>query len=114
MQHGEESSGPILRLFEARAKPGCVDELAQKLSTSSIDVVRNEPGNEGYFFGQSVADDPDVLVFASIWMDMHAVKDRFGENWQSSYLPEGYADLIDACSVRHFILASESQLQLPR
>lgn len=113
MQHGADSSGPVMRLFEARAKPGRADELAQKLSSTSIDVVRNKPGNLGYFFGRNDADDKDVLVFASIWVDFHAVKDRFGEDWQSSYLPEGYAELIDECSVRHFVLASGSHLQLP-
>ncbi len=112
MQHEDESSGPIMRLFEARAKPGRADELAQKLSTSSIDVVRNKLGNKGYIFGRSLTDDNDMLVFASIWTDLHAVKERFGENWQNSFLPEGYAELIDECSVRHFVLAPGSYLQL--
>ena len=106
MQHDQASSGPIVRLFEARAKPGRADELAQKLATTSIEVVRNQPGNEGYFFGRGVAGDHDVVMFASVWKDLSAVKDRFGADWQHSYLPAGYADLIDECSVRHYDLAS--------
>jgi len=111
MQHGEATSGPVMRLFEARAKRGRADELARKLATVSVEVVRNKPGNEGYFFGQSVAGDDDIFVFASVWKDLSAVKDRFGADWQSSYLPEGYGDLIDECSVRHFDLGSGWHLQ---
>jgi hypothetical protein len=43
-------SGSILRIFEARAKPGCADSLAKKFATTSVDVVRNQPGNQGHFF----------------------------------------------------------------
>jgi hypothetical protein len=43
--------GSILRVFEARAKPGCADSLAKKFATTSVDVVRNQPGNQGHFFG---------------------------------------------------------------
>lgn len=113
MQDKDNSDGPIMRLFEAQAKPGCAGELAQKLSSTSIDVVRNEFGNEGYLFGQTIAAEQDVFVFASIWTNLQAVKDKFGTDWQVSYLPDGYADLIEACSVRHIVLAPGSQIHLP-
>ena len=29
------------------------------------------------------------------------VKAHFGEGWQQSYLPEGYDELIESCSIRH-------------
>jgi hypothetical protein len=41
-------SGSILRVFEARAKPGCADSLAKKFATTSVDVVGNQPGNQGH------------------------------------------------------------------
>lgn len=106
MQNSKASNGPILRLFEARPKPGRADELAQKFASVSVDVVRNKPGNEGYFFGRSVAEGKEVFVFASVWTDLSAVQERFGPDWQCSYLPECYADLIEDCTVRHFDLAS--------
>ena len=101
MPHDESKKGPILRLFQVQAKPGCADELVRKFSTTSADVVQNEPGNKGYFFGQGVSKDADFVVFASIWDNLDAVKARFGETWQSSFLPPGYEDLIDNCSVQH-------------
>jgi quinol monooxygenase YgiN len=98
--------GPILRLFEARAKSGSGDKLAKQFETTSASVVRGEPGNRGYFFGRTTVDEGQTLLFASLWVDLDAVKARFGVNWKSSYLPDGYAELIDECSVRHFNLVS--------
>src|ERR1041384_4602997 len=39
---------PIIRVFRARAKPGREKALAEKLATSSIEVVRGQPGFLGY------------------------------------------------------------------
>lgn len=39
--------------------------------------------------------------FASMWRDLDSAKARFGEHWQQSFLPEGYRDLIDECTVRY-------------
>jgi hypothetical protein len=64
-------SGSILRVFEARAKPGCADSLAKKFATTSVDVVRNQPGNQGHFFGKSVSDEDDVFLFVSVWRDLN-------------------------------------------
>ena len=106
MQSDTAGSGPVMRLFEVQARQGCADELMQKFATTSADVVRNEPGNEGYFFGRGAAGNNDAVFFASLWTDMDAIKERFGEDWQSSFLPPGYEDLIESCSLRHFDLAS--------
>lgn len=49
-----------------------------------------------------MASQEDSLVFVSVWESLEAVKGRFGADWQESFLPEGYDDLIEKCSVRHF------------
>jgi hypothetical protein len=54
------------------------------------------------------------VVFASIWKDLDAVKERFGEDWQVSFLPAGYEDLIDECSVRHIDLSAGWHVQMDR
>lgn len=100
------AQGPVLRLFEVRTRDGCASELIRKFSTTSAEVVRNEPGNRGYFYGRLVENDGNVVIFASVWQDLKAVRERFGDDWQKSYLPSGYEDLIDECSVRHFDLSS--------
>ncbi len=96
----------IMRLFHVRTKSGCAAELMRKFATTSADVVQNEPGNKGYFFGQGVGQDEDVLVFASFWVDLDAIKERFGAEWQTSFLPEGYEDLIEDCWVQHIDVGS--------
>lgn len=112
MSEGGDGGGPILRLFEVRAKPGCAETLREKFATTSADVVRDEPGSEGYFFGQGVSADDDLVVFASIWSDLDAVKRRFGEAWRSSFLPEGYEALIEECAVRHIDLSAGWHVRL--
>lgn len=47
-----------------------------------------------------------MAMFVSIWDDLDAVKRHFGEDWQESYLPEGYEDLIETCSIRHIYVGS--------
>ena len=91
----------ILRVFDVRAKAGQAALLKQKLSDTSVKVVEGKPGNLGYFFGENLSSDGNVLVFISVWENLAAVKARFGADWEQSYLPEGYAELIESCSLRH-------------
>ena len=100
------ANSPVLRLFEVRTRPGCTNDLLQKFASTSADVVRNEPGNLGYFFGRIIEQNDNVVIFASVWRDLAAIQDRFGENWQRSYLPPGYDELIEECRVRHLDLGS--------
>lgn len=112
MQNRELHAGPILRLFQVQAKPGCTRDLMEKFATTSAAVVKGEPGNKGLFFGQGVAQDDDYVVFASIWSDLDAVKTRFGEEWQTSFLPPGYEAMIEDCSVRHIDLSQGWHVQI--
>ena len=94
-------AGAILRMFEVRTKPGCAQTLLDNFATTSANVVRGQPGNLGYFFGECVQGGDDVVLFVSVWENLDAVKAQFGGDWQTSYLPDGYEDLIEACSIRH-------------
>ena len=80
-------TGPVLRIFDVKVRHGQAEMLLQKFSTTSAEVVRNEPGNRGYFFGRGMLADAGRLVFASLWKDLDAIKWRFGEDWQASFLP---------------------------
>lgn len=106
MDDAKEPAGPILRLFEVRAKPGCGDALLRKFATTSAEVVRGQPGNAGYFFGRGCEADADDVMFVSIWKDLDAVKARFGAAWQAALLPPGYGALIHAWSLRHIDVRS--------
>lgn len=95
-------TGRILRMFEVKTKPGCAARLLENFATTSVDVVRDEPGNRGYFFGDCIQGSDNTVMFVSIWENLDAIKTRFGVDWQKSYLPKGYEDLIEDCSIRHF------------
>ena len=97
----------VLRVFDVRAKPGRVAELREKLASTSIDVVRGEPGNAGHYFGHLHASAGDELVFISIWSSLDAVRGRFGETWEASFLPPGYEALIEECSIKHYVVTGE-------
>lgn len=94
-------SGPVLRILEVQVKDGYVEELLENFSTTSSKVVEGHPGNRGYFFGRCVQGGENMVMFVSMWDDLDAVKQRFGDDWQVSYLPDGYEDLIETCSIRH-------------
>ncbi|MBG6174683.1 quinol monooxygenase YgiN [Labrenzia sp. EL_208] len=106
MDATQPDKGPVLRLFQVKIKKGHAETLMRKFATTSADVVRHEPGNSGYFFGRGFAPDEGYLVFASLWDTIESVKQRFGDTWQQSFLPEGYDDLIEEHSIRHIDLSS--------
>lgn len=112
MESTESHRGTVMRLFQAKTRQGGAAELIEKLATTSADVVQHEPGNIGYFFGRGLALDEETIVFASFWKDLEAVKQRFGEKWQRSFLPEGYEDLILECSVQHIDVGSGWHVRL--
>ena len=95
------ADGPILRIFEVRTKPGCADTLLANFATTSADVVRHEPGNLGYYFGRSVEGDGNNVTFVSVWENLDAIRQRFGDAWQVSYMPDGYDDLVEDYGIRH-------------
>ena len=104
------SAVSILRLFRARAKVGSENALAEKLTTTSVQLVRDQPGFMGLLAAGPANDIDHDFVFATIWRDAEAVRAFFGEDWHVSLLPPGYSELIDACSVEHYELTE----QLPR
>jgi quinol monooxygenase YgiN len=91
----------ILRVFDVRAKPGKAELLKQKLSDTSVSIVKGKPGNLGYIFGENISSDGNDLVFISVWENLASIKSHFGEEWEKSYLPEGYEEIIESYSIKH-------------
>ena len=111
MPGDQVAASPIMRLFEVRVRPGSAEELLENFATTSAAVVSGEPGNLGYFFGRGIGDD-DVVIFTSLWKDLDAIKERFGDNWQQSYLPPGYDDLIATHNLRHIDMSAGWHIQM--
>jgi len=105
---GLRPSVPIVRIFRARARQGCERALADKLATSSVQVVKGQPGFLGYLVAGPANESEHEFIFASIWADADAIKARFGQEWRAALLPPGYAELIEECSVAHYHLTERS------
>ncbi len=107
------TEGPILRVFEVQTKPGCTDTLLANFATTSADVVRHEPGNLGYYFGRSVEGGGNNVTFVSVWDSLTSIKRRFGDDWQVSFMPDGYDDLIESYAVRHVDVSGGWHVSVP-
>src|SRR5215469_5496190 len=103
-----DSARRIARVFRATAAPGCRDELLRRFRSSSAALVDGKAGCLGYRILEPIDASALDVVFESIWQDLDAVKGAFGDAWQQSYLPEGYAALMTACSVDHFLVSESS------
>ena len=97
----------ILRVFEVRARQGNATLLKQKLSDTSVSVVQGKPGNLGHMFGEVISTDENDLVFVSVWKDLDAVKARFGEEWEQSFLPAGYGDIGKRTAIHSVVAKGE-------
>ena len=102
------SAQPIARVFRATAAPGCRDELLRKFHSSSAALVNSKKGCLKYRILEPVDASAPEVVFESIWRDLDAVKEAFGDGWQQSHLPEGYSALMTAYSVHHFLVSESS------
>ncbi len=102
---GRNSSRPIARVFRATAAPGCRDELLQRFHSTSATLVKGKAGCLKYRILEPVDASAPEVVFESIWRDLDTVKVAFGDAWQQSHLPEGYAALMTAYSVHHFFVS---------
>jgi quinol monooxygenase YgiN len=103
-----DSSRPIARVFRATAAPGCRDELLQRFHSSSAALVNSKAGCLKYRILEPLEASASDVVFESIWRDLDVVKVAFGDVWQQSHLPEGYAAHMTAWSVHHFHVSESS------
>ena len=101
-------SRPIARVFRATAAPGRRDELLQRFHSSSAALVKSKVGCLKYRILEPVDASTPEIIFESVWRGLDAVKVAFGDAWQQSHLPEGYAALMTACSVHHFLVSESS------
>ena len=80
-------SVPIIRVFRAHARQGCKRALADKLATSSVQVVQGQPGFLGYLVAGPANESQHEFIFASIWTDADALKARFGHDGATHCCP---------------------------
>jgi hypothetical protein len=112
MTHKDELKAgvPVMRVFKARAVAGKEAELAEKLATTSVGVVSGKAGFVGHLAGQPAETTGSDFVFITLWKDFSALKAVFGDRWRESFLPPGYAEIIEQHSIEHYELAAARRL----
>ena len=93
-------------LFRARARQGCKEALAEKLVTSSIQVVQGQPGFPGYLVVGPANESQHDFISASTWTEVDAIRRVLERNGASHALPPGYAELIEERFVEYYHLTS--------
>ena len=97
----------LARVFRATPKSGATEELLRRFETSSAELVKSKQGIIGYRIYKSADDGSSrEVIFESLWKDLNSIRQAFGPTWRESFLPEGYRELIDTCSVAHYEVRS--------
>ncbi len=90
---------PILQGFHVEITIGLTNALLHRFATTTVDIIRGEPGNAVRCFGRDATADHGQWVFASFWPDAEAVERHFGDDWLSPVPPRGHDNLIDKDSI---------------
>jgi hypothetical protein len=96
----------LARVFRATPRTGAKQELIAKFEISSADLVKSKLGLLAYSIYEPADRDNAGVIFESVWRDLEDVKRAFGEHWREPHLPDGYAAIIDRCSVEHYEVRS--------
>ncbi len=91
----------IIRVFRARAKPGLVEALEQRLREEAVPGVAAADGLVAYHAGRPHGDSRDFLMI-TVWKDLVAVHAFAGENYEHPVLYGDTAELIEEMSLDHY------------
>jgi quinol monooxygenase YgiN len=100
----------IVRTSEAWIAPGKRDEFMATL----VDLVDTFPGRYPGLESHSILidrDDPDRVIYQSIWTDVDAVREFAGDDWATQPVTFPGEDLLlrEPLHLRHFELAATRQ-----
>jgi quinol monooxygenase YgiN len=91
----------IIRVFRARAKPGLVEALEQRLRDDVLPEVAATPGLLAYHAGVPHGDSRE-FVMVTVWEDLDAVRAFAGEDYTQAVLYGDTPELIEDVSLQHF------------
>lgn len=95
------TSGPILRVFTARPRPGAESLLVEKLRSVSTALVRDQPGCLAWIAAGPSGEGDSELTFITLWESAASLLDFAGPDVSESVLPDGYAELMESHRVDH-------------
>jgi transposase/quinol monooxygenase YgiN len=92
----------ILRVFQARLKPGRRAAYEQLCRATTFPMMRAAPGCLAVQIAASTARRPEELVIVSVWKDLASVRAFVGERWEEVLILPGEAELMEEARVQHF------------
>ena len=91
----------IVRVFRARAKPGAVEALEQRLRDEVLPEISTAPGLVAHHAGVPHGDSRDFLM-VTVWEDMAALRAFAGEDYTRAVLYGDTPELIEEMSLEHY------------
>ena len=91
----------IIRVFQARAKPGSVEELARLARAEVIPEVAAARGLVAYHAGLPHGDSRD-FVMVTVFEDLDAVRAFAGDDYETPVLYGDTPELIEEMSLHHY------------
>ena len=92
----------IIRVFQARLKPGARPAFDRLCRTVSVPLMRAQPGCLAVSIGEPTSARPEEFVVVSVWRDLEHLKAFTGDRWREATILPGEADLLEAASVAHY------------
>ena len=91
----------IVRVFRARAKPGAVEALEQRLREDVIPEVASATGLVAYHAARPHGDSREFLM-VTIFEDLDAVRVFAGDDYEQPVLYGDTAELIEEMWLHHY------------
>ena len=91
----------IVRVFHARAKPGCAEQLARLARSEVIPEVAAAEGLVAFHAGLPLGDSRD-FVMITVFEDLDAVRAFAGDDYETPVLYGDTPALIEEMSLHHY------------
>jgi heme-degrading monooxygenase HmoA len=91
----------IVRVFEARLKPGAEEAFEAALRDDVADA-RRQPGLVSLRWGRRRDDDAIRVIVVSEWRDLDAIQAWLGPGWLRPRFAPGEDALVTQADVRHY------------
>ena len=91
----------IVRVFEARLRPGAEEAFAEALR-DDVEAAKRQPGLVSLRWGERVERGETHVIVVSVWRDLDAVQDWLGPGYLEPRYAPGEVSLVAHARVRHY------------
>jgi transposase/quinol monooxygenase YgiN len=102
----------IIRAFRGRLKPDVRPAFERLCRTTSLPLMRAQPGCLAVSIGEPTPTRPEEFVVVSVWRDLERLQAFAGERWREATILPGEADLLETAQVEHYDESYHSLIEL--